>query len=437
MRKIVSLLLVVMLCVSFMSSCDSSIDNTSENKDTSQNSSANIADSTNATSWLTGQNVYGMESINFSNGMAIISSVNGDEKNLYGIDKNGNLLYTLENHSTLYENMQFTNGLLYIYNWEKDTISLIDDTGKITTAEELGGTQFVSFNDPVYGRDYWIDMFEDGYIIVNKVITTFQGTTYESAVFDKNLNVVVDYSEELYPVIYDSYADSTYEGQMYIMGHLFWEKYKNGNSTCYALNLQTNEIKEYNDAELENFFNSLADTMGVGDFLKYGFVEEKNFDSQITDLSEVIGLSQYSTIDRVIYINEHLFLAIFSEGYGDVFFTITNELGDFKFEPIKYSSYNFSGEGTGQGSQIFATDKYVITLDTIEKIFDEDHLPVITYKLTTYDINGNMINSIHHVHEGGIFPEKFYVSVNDEAIIFANIQKVTFYDFDLNVLCEN
>ena len=429
MKKLIALFLTMLMLLSIVA-C---------NVETPPNNSGNNAEnnSTNATSWLTGQNAYGMESINFSNGMAIISSVDGDKKKLYGIDKNGNLLYTLENYSTLYENKQFTNGLLYIYNWDNNTINLIDDTGKITTAEELGGTEFVSFNDQVYGRNYWLDMFEDGYIIVNKVITTFQGTTYESAIFDKNLNVVVDYSKELYPVIYDSYADFTYEGQMYIMGYLIWEEYENGNPICYALNLQSNEIKEYNETELEIFFNSLIETMHIEDFLKYGFVEEKDYDSQTTDLSEVVGLSQYSTIDRVIYINEHLFLAIFSEGYGDVFFTITNETGDFNFEPIKYSSYNFSGEGTGQGSQIFATDKYVVTLDTIDKTYDENYMPVITYKITTYDINGNMINSIDHIHEGGIFPEKFYVSVNEEAIICANIEKVTYYDFDLNVLCEN
>ena len=34
-------------------------------------------------------------------------------------------------------------------------------------------------------------------------------------------------------------------------------------------------------------------------------------------------------------------------------------------------------------------------------------------------------------------PEDFYVSVNDEAIMITESKRVTYYDFNLNVLCEN
>ena len=262
--------------------------------------------STIVNSWLTGQKVYGMESTNFSNGMAVISSIDGDEKTLYGIDKKGNLLFSLENHSTLYEKKQFINGLLYIYNWENDTIGLMDDTGKIITAEDLGGTQFVSFNNKVYGRSYWVDMFEDGYVIVNKVVTTFQGTTYESAIFDENLNVVVDYSERLYPVIYDSYADSTYEGQMYILGNLVWEEYENGNVIYYVLDFQSSEIKKYNERLFQGCYS-------VGRFLYECEFDAKNriavYDADRVFLFRKSIVYRRALFDLVVYQEKTNFFA--------------------------------------------------------------------------------------------------------------------------------
>ena len=127
-EKNVSLLFITVMlisCISLMSACGSSIDvqeNSNSNQSTINNDQPNNVtnnpdlDNVQIIDWLTGQNIYGMHAINFSNGMALVPSINGESKNLHAIDKNGNLLFTLDNYETAHDDNSFTNGLIYIYN---------------------------------------------------------------------------------------------------------------------------------------------------------------------------------------------------------------------------------------------------------------------------------------------------------------------------------
>ena len=371
-----------------------------------------------------------MHAINFSNGMALVPSINGESKNLHAIDKNGNLLFTLDNYETAHDDNSFTNGLIYIYNLEEKCTNLMDDTGKITTPADVGGTHFEFYSD-----QFWKDMFDDGYIIVKKVVSDFQGATYKAAILDTSLNVIVDYSQEVYSLIYNPTIEKTY-----LNGYLISDTYENRETICNVFDIQSNQLKKYTSAELEAFTDELIQSMNLMDYVKYGFIN-------VDELGEILGLNQYPTLYKLSCINSNLFLAVFSEtmGMGECYFTLVDESGTLKFDPINYGTYDYFSPGMGIGSKILAIDNYVVTIDSIDKTYDEGafaemtgSLSTVTYRITVYDTNGKKINSTDYIrYVDELYAEDFYFSINDEAIIVADHDQITYYDLNLNIMCEN
>ena len=140
----------------------------------------------------------------------------------------------------------------------------MDDTGKITTPADVGGTHFEFYSD-----QFWKDMFDDGYIIVKKVVSDFQGATYKAAILDTSLNVIVDYSQEVYSLIYNPTIEKTY-----LNGYLISDTYENRETICNVFDIQSNQLKKYTSAELEAFTDELIQSMNLMDYVKYGFIRK-------------------------------------------------------------------------------------------------------------------------------------------------------------------
>ena len=65
-------------------------------------------------------------------------------------------------------------------------------------------------------------------------------------------------------------------------------------------------------------------------------------------------------------------------------------------------------------------------------------LSTVTYRITVYDTNGKKINSTDYIrYVDELYAEDFYFSINDEAIIVADHDQITYYDLNLNIMCEN
>ena len=385
----------------------------------------------NTSSWLEGQSIEGTKATNFSNGLALIQNRTIDNRIIYGIDKSGNLLFTLNNYENLYDSHSFVNGLFFLYNHETDEVELIDDSGKIITAKDLDATEFERFDDNLHSDgDYMVDMFNDGYIIVNKVTNSFQGTIYESAIFDSSLNRLTDYSEKIYQNIHKAYGSQTY-----IKDYFVWEEYKNQEAVIYVLNIKLNQIQEYSEDDYQIFLDNLVSKMNIKDYLDYELIDASG-------LCEMIGLTNYPTLGGISYISENMFLAIFTDKESNGYFTLTDESGVFSFEPIQYTDSCYFDTAYGIGSMIRSTPNYVATINSEKELYENngtyDDFIGMSYIISLYDVSGNLINSTEFIkYSTTCAADDLYFSINDEAIIVADDNQVTYYDFELNILCEN
>lgn len=254
-------------------------------------------------------------STGFSEGLAFVR-VDGIENETHCIDKQGNIVFTLEGIFG-YE-IGFHNGLALIRSGVSDANCLCTTEGELIYAEDLGATSILMD----YGDS---DIFADGYIFLEKVTTDFTGSVYEMAILNSKLETIVEMSETLH----ECYSSNSYRSNYYD-GYLYWDdKY---------LDLRTG-IEAEGKAELYSKITPHYES----DFWGWDHRNHIVYDSRFEDESDqnvMIDLSEYSeTLSGNVTFDHGYAYLCFDPG-EKAFFTLLGEDGTFAYEPIESNALN-------------------------------------------------------------------------------------------------
>jgi len=382
-------------------SVESSFNNTTDGGDneniTDENSSSNASDILNAD---TISYVYG----SYSEGCVFVNKKN-DNQNLYCIDKSGKTIFSVVCSS---DEFTYTPGLAYTFSKGLAHIpaGICDKTGKITTAQDLGG-------DKILRCDFAAD-----YILVSRSTTSFMGTTYELATFNTKFEKIVDFSGDFYE-IYDQNKHYSFIDTYLLLAP--WEdKY---------LNLCTGEVSEGKSSlrskiQLErdsDLWESEGYWGSIGGFYIYSKLDDLLSNSSIPERTTVLDLSQnekYTKINQIGNFKNGVAPVTFEVRDGDgnyiYYYTIMDEEGNFKFEPVKIGGnvINYSFD-----------NGYFVCNVAPKGGFSLDR------RLEVYSIEGKFISSMDYTLSSWYNISNVSIS---EGVILAEINNVYyFYDIDL------
>ena len=259
------------------------------------------------------------EANDFSEGLAFVKLSDIKDKT-FCINKDGEIIFTLEGN---YNCGTFHNGIAFVYDvmqYGKVDVLICDETGKLTSASDLGATAFVTI-PYLYGAQSYDCHFGD-YILVEKTTSTFAGSTDELGILNCDLEYVVEPSEGLFK-LYRNY----YKNQLtaYCDGYLILDH--------RYLNLRNGEEGD----DIEQMYQNIQ-LQNQSDLWTYK--NSKYID--IRDNVTKIDLTQYEeTLYRVGSFENGtaplLFRSVGASGY-QYYFTILGEDGQFAFDPQPISS---------------------------------------------------------------------------------------------------
>lgn len=291
------------------------------------------------------------------------------------IDKTGKTVFSIE---ASYIISGFHNGLAFVM---QEKAVLCDKTGKIITAQELGGTFFDSYNP---------EIFEDGYILVNKTTTSFQGSVNEMAVFNSNLEKIVDFSSDLYNWYNNDYH---YGRTGYYNGYLF-----DRGITGSVLDLRTGERSQNLAVWVENMelknetdfwlagerWNGVFSTANGEIYFIYDkrdYLSSSEYHPVITpvlDLSQAGGRIRSKNQIGTGFVDGYaalVFEVMDSEVGERHYFTILGKDGNYCFEPVEIA---------GLIDEI-KTENGIFVLSIVPRNRNET-----TYYIEVYDISGRI-----------------------------------------------
>ncbi len=317
----------------------------------------------------------------------------GDAGNetLYCINKSGEILFTY-NPTVLNMPSPFYNGLSIILEYIDNTSveCIVDNTGKLIKPSDLGATEFLDMYNYNYNNEVE-QSFKDGFIFAKKVETTFSGSTTKIAVFNSNMQKLIDYSEEMVAIL-DSY-DCEYNNGFLCLP----------NENKY-LDLKTNQIK----TEAEYLIASAPER--ASDAWEYDSWDDAYYDPSTG--TKMLDLSQYQ---ETIY---HAFS--FSGGRAPLtfksadtyYFTVIKEDGSFCFDPIEISTYDCIVKICGT--------KYLVRTGNW-----------VTRKYITFNETGKISELVFDISESYSLSDYF----NDDVIVFQHVNKSykdSFYYYTLD-----
>ena len=320
---------------------------------------------------------------NFSEGYAFVYHDNQYDV----IDQNGNLAFHLGTAIAANENWFFSNGLCFVETKENPDAFLVDTKGNQYTAEYFGGTAFLEDTEMLAG----------GYFIVDKVTTTFDGVTYESAVYNTKLEQVHPYSSEFYTIYHEEYS---YRRAVY-NGYIITNPWHFGPDTL-VYHIETNTQSTVASVPLLHAmdlatYDSWNKRMSIGDTI-------------------LLDLSRYNTLENVEFMGDFGLVTFCNEEY-ERYFSVIDAEGNLKFDPIHYnqeSGYN----------NFYHNENVIITkfLNSQQNI----------YKINAYDWNGNLLGSLELTTVEGAHSFA-YLSFGPESITIHRYDNDTicYYDFNL------
>ena len=317
---------------------------------------------------------------NFYEDYAFVSFLNGGA---YIIDNAGNLKFSLGDLRYTVSDFRFSNGLCFIPSLDAP-MYLIDTQGNKHYAEDFGGTELYLNRELLAG----------GYFVVDRVISTFDGAAYESAIYNTNMELVQAYSTELYQIFHEifgeSYNTSFYNG--YLVNRTRSDGYL---PDTEAYHIATNTVCTVKDIVPEHKM----------DLAYYSEKRMQSGDAVILDLS------QYTTLYRIEYIGD-LGIAAFRNEEGDCFFTVIDTEGNFKFDPINYGQYNYC--------------KYYINKNIIVTETHSSQYNSTAVQINAYDWEGNLLGSLD-------LTARPTISLGIDSLLIAVYENNTigYYDFNL------
>lgn len=399
MKKIITLLLAFVLVFSFAACSDksgSSSDESGLNNGSGLNEGNNLTDDSDLTddSNLTDdsdlteggnsndagadngdeqQKISGKitASSKFSDGKAFVS-INGDHSKTYCIDKTGTILFELDMADRIMIDQiydVFVNGYAFIGN------GICDESGKVTLPEDVGATRFHDI------------ALSGGYILAEKVSSSFNGSKKELGVMNTSFEWVVEPSEQLYEAVSDSLPHLyRSESSYYIDGFIYFDK-----NHCY-MNVRTGEILK------------TAPTSILNEKLKFDTIGYKNIYRDT-----IIDLSEYSTLTAgTKFENGKAVIRFHNSDVGKEYFTVIDKDGNFAFEPveIKLDMINW----------VYVDDEYVLFKD---QLFGSD------VNLVCYNFKGEIVGEFNTLKFSS-------VDINDGIIVFRSRNYYSFETYYFN-----
>lgn len=292
----------------------------------------------------------------FSDGYAFVMA-NTEDRRFYCINTTGEVVFELP--AVYVVSAGFANGIAMLSDQTSGSAILCDEKGNLTTAEDLNATEIL-FTDP--------EAFADGYILVKRTTTNYQGSVDELSVLNSKLETVVEYSSELY-----EHAESI--GSRYVNGYLYEAEY--GEFLRY-LDLRTG--KYYEDGSDLGTKINLENKSDI--WYQGGTIYAPCYKDPCQNGETVIDLSEYGTSVSCNDFSSGLaplfFMVDESSGGQKMFFTWLKEDGTFCFEPeeIQWSSWCYDSgcavfireEFRMNGEKIEGTDLHIAKYDQTGKV---------------------------------------------------------------------
>lgn len=405
-----------------------------QNQGQNQNSSEG-ENNQNQTTQNAGFDDYTVVSISpFSEGKAFIRGDLLTNSSFKCIDKKGNILFEIPQSSADAVIFGFHNGIAAVkpVGGVSGEVKLYDDKGKEISPETVGGTYFLGITD-IYG--IYEKMYKDGYIFVIKNTTDFTGSVSELGIVNSKMEMLVDFSEEFYKKY--AYFNNSYD---YYDGLYIRKIKKDDEIYVYtALNLKNGKETEY--STLEELYKSENIVRRASDDWVAATNGYKNGNGEL-----VLDLSQYTNAFFGDFVNGLAYVTFKvqeSTGKAKYYFTVIDETGKFKFEPVELKGdLNYSGYTGYQYPDV--VDKLVTRMDedSIENSEYYGKFIVTTIMngnkiLTTFDMNGKVAEKEVGKWYNDFMSDELVVG---DGLIISKIEnsstyysyKLLCYDFNLN-----
>ena len=299
MKKILSLVLTVAMIVS-LSACGGQ-----------KTKSSNGGNSEEIVIEHTGKKIKGeiTAASGFSDGLAFVC-LDGNKEKAYCIDKQGNIVFELEN--------KIQSAFGEIFNKFENGYALIDGgicntKGDITYPKDVGATEFFGI------------ALKGGYIIATKVTADYSTSKQEIGIMNTDFEWVVQPSETIYnEVCEDLWTTSALNTQsFYANGIVYFDGSKK------YLNVKTGEVSDSTDINIpsENWIYYTDYTFRNGN-------EEVMVDlNHLDNISGTCNNSYKNNKVPVIFNNQQV---------GKLFWSLVNEKGELLFNPVETTDF-FSG----------------------------------------------------------------------------------------------
>lgn len=317
----------------------------------------------------------------FSEGLAFIQ-YNDDNSKTYCIDKKGKVLFSLDGNYNVC--CHFSNGIAMVQkNWSDEETCIVNTKGKLTTAKDLGGTQFI------INADDYKAAFADGFILLCKSNSDFTGSKDELASLDSSLKVLVPFSREFFENINRDLF--LVNGTRYYNGVLYNASGVYKINSMDAIFLDTGKtVKAEDKSSIMDLFGKIG-AKNESDFWVY----EGDYivDERTNEKPEAVNatLANYEdTLYEVSFENGKasvLFKVNNSEG-EKYYFTIMGEDGKFYFEPIEVISNIIRTDGK---SYLFE-DNYHGTTVYLQMVNLDGKSFEYSYESEYADMRANSVN---------------------------------------------
>ncbi len=324
-----------------------------DNSDTSTEDTSTLIDPTREK--IEGPFVFASE---YSEGFAFVEK-HSERGTVYCIDKAGGIVFKVENympdgvnHNPSADMIKFREGYTSILG------NLYDYTGKKTTPEDVGATEFVfigelsSVNGLVY---YYNTPLPGGYILAKRKVSTYNSGEVQLGILNSKLEWQVEPSVEFYEA-FNSF--NSFNGKAMIVAG----KYVYMGKENYYLNPEDGTIKNELPANCE-FKSDLWIDMTNNSTEAWYSTSSDGEDVQLK-------LNNIYVRSSTLFIKGKAAILIYNAATKEYFLGVINEKGEFLFEPK-----NIGEEYCGL-------------------LFDGEH--ILTYKgeAKLYSITGELLSSI-------------------------------------------
>lgn len=259
----------------------------------------------------------------FSEGLAFVCI--DTEEVTYCINKKGEIVFEI--NENIFKNSywfygEFNNGHILING------KVCDTKGNLTSPEDVGVTKFYDF------------AFNGGYIIAERITSTYNSSKKELGVMDFDFKWVLEPSE----IIYDAVSDQLWTSEYYNTESRCFNGYIYFEGCGKYLNISTGDIVNEIDVEIPSHAWSTA----TGSFYSHNGKEM---------LKAIEG-----AVDRSDFVNGKAAVLFYNDEVYTYYYTVIDDQGSFAFEPVKIEGRSGVRIGGFDG-------EYVLVENVIENMY--------------------------------------------------------------------